>query len=78
MMVYLFLFRYTPQKEGRTNDPFLIENGVVAHLVEHLVRNQKVVGSSPIYSTTGKPSEAQRFRGLFVFPRSWTGNYHLL
>ena len=25
--------------------------GVVAHLVEHLVRNQKVVGSSPIYST---------------------------
>ena len=33
------------------NGPFLIKNGVVAHLVEHLVRNQKVVGSSPIYST---------------------------
>ncbi len=26
-------------------------NGGLAHLVEHLVRNQKVVGSSPITST---------------------------
>ena len=42
------------QEEGRKNDPFLIESGVVAHLVEHLVRNQKVVGSSPIYSTPPK------------------------
>ena len=33
--------------------PFILDavSGVVAHLVEHLVRNQKVVGSSPIYST---------------------------
>ena len=30
---------------------FTKHHGVVAHLVEHLVRNQKVVGSSPIYST---------------------------
>lgn len=36
-----------------TNGDFviLLKTGVVAHLVEHLVRNQKVVGSSPIYST---------------------------
>ena len=26
-------------------------NGVLAHLVEHLVRNQKVTGSTPVYST---------------------------
>ena len=25
--------------------------GVLAHLVEHLVRNQKVTGSTPVYST---------------------------
>ncbi len=42
--------------------------GVVAHLVEHLVRNQKVVGSSPIYSTKAvrHPSGARRGRKIVV------------
>ena len=30
--------------------------GVLAHLVEHLVRNQKVTGSTPIYSTKEVPT----------------------
>ena len=44
--------------------PFILDavSGVVAHLVEHLVRNQKVVGSSPIYST--RPSRTAFF---FIF-----------
>ena len=41
--------------------------GVVAHLVEHLVRNQKVVGSSPIYST----KKREHFGSLFFLFRSW-------
>ncbi len=38
-------------KVGSLRTTFFHNRGVVAHLVEHLVRNQKVVGSSPIYST---------------------------
>ena len=36
-------------RRGRKTASFC--RGVLAHLVEHLVRNQKVIGSSPIYST---------------------------
>ena len=43
------------------------QNGVVAHLVEHLVRNQKVVGSSPIYSTKKENTNG------FSFFVSWMG-----
>ena len=49
------------KKRVATNGPFLIDHGVVAHLVEHLVRNQKVVGSSPIYSTKKKRAKALFF-----------------
>ena len=47
-----------------------MEIGVVAHLVEHLVRNQKVVGSSPIYST--KKENALAFSFCVVDgPKRW-------
>ena len=64
--------RYTPhhQQGSHCNGPFLIKNhGVVAHLVEHLVRNQKVVGSSPIYSTRRDLLKVSSFFvGCYLYP----------
>lgn len=51
MEIYRVFYSDILHQRGSHNGPFLIKRGVVAHLVEHLVRNQKVVGSSPIYST---------------------------
>ena len=39
------------QRRGSLQRPFFLSKGVLAHLVEHLVRNQKVTGSTPVYST---------------------------
>ena len=39
------------------------KQGVLAQLVERLVRNQKVTGSTPVYSTTKKPP----FGGFFIY-----------
>src|SRR5690606_5425855 len=40
----------------------------VAQLVEHVIRNDGVVGSIPISGTTSKPREASAFRGFFQVP----------
>ena len=42
-------------------------NGALAHLVERLVRNQKVVGSSPIFSTGTLGSDDTCYRWTFFF-----------
>src|SRR5690606_14948210 len=42
--------------------------GVVAQLVERLVRNQEVRGSTPLGSTTPPPAEARSALGRWFFP----------
>ena len=44
----------------------LLKNGELAQLVEHLVRNQGVVGSNPIFSTKKKKKE-EIYRKIFSF-----------
>ncbi len=64
-------------KEAKAS--FLIYFGVLAHLVERLVRNQKVVGSSPIYSTQSHPNNTVTHspHHIYFFLRTFAKNIHL-